>query len=61
MLERVMFWAILGHFIGDYLLQSKKTALGKSALGWSGWWICVKHCLHYTCPPAGRLGSTRRP
>ncbi len=23
-LVQVMFWAILGHFVGDYLLQSKE-------------------------------------
>lgn len=29
MLVQIMFWAILGHFVGDYLMQSKKMALGK--------------------------------
>lgn len=48
MLERIMVWMILGHFIGDYLLQSKKTALGKSAPGWRGALTCVWHCYLYT-------------
>jgi hypothetical protein len=48
MIERIMFWAILGHFIGDYLLQSKKTALGKSERTWKGVGICLWHSYLYT-------------
>lgn len=49
MLEQIMFWAILGHFIGDYLMQSKKVALNKSAPGFRGAMTCCWHCLFYTC------------
>ena len=52
MIEQIMFWVVLGHFVGDYLLQSKKMALGKSARGWPGVWQCTKHCLAYTCAVA---------
>lgn len=48
MLEQIMFWAILGHFVGDYLLQSKKMALEKSGPGWKGAWRCFVHCGWYT-------------
>jgi hypothetical protein len=47
-LVQIMFWAILGHFIGDYLLQSKKTALGKSERTWKGVGICAWHSWIYT-------------
>ncbi len=48
MLERLMFWAILGHFVGDYLLQSKKMAIKKSEPGWVGAWWCGVHCWYYS-------------
>jgi len=40
--------AMLGHLVGDYLLQSRKMALHKSLPGWLGWWWCIWHCLVYT-------------
>lgn len=48
MIEKIMFWAILGHFVGDYLMQSKKMALGKTCPGWPGAFRCAQHCLYYT-------------
>lgn len=48
MLERLMFWVILGHFVGDYLFQSKAMALGKSAPGWKGIKVCLWHCWVYS-------------
>lgn len=38
--------ATLGHFVGDYLLQSKKMALEKGRP--NGFGICLFHCLIYT-------------
>jgi hypothetical protein len=35
---------ILGHFIGDYLLQNKWMAMNKSGSTWK----CAVHCLIYT-------------
>jgi hypothetical protein len=49
--------AILGHFIGDYLLQPVPMAIGKSKPGWEGAGICTLHCLVYslvvTCMATG--------
>jgi hypothetical protein len=39
---------LLGHLVGDYLLQSKKMAICKSAKGWPGLAWCLAHCLIYT-------------
>lgn len=39
---------LLGHLFGDYLLQTKKMALGKSQPGWNGLGWCWFHCLVYT-------------
>ena len=39
---------LLGHLVGDYLLQSKSMALGKSEKGWKGIGWCGIHCLIYT-------------
>lgn len=39
---------ILGHFVGDYLLQSKKMAIKKSQKGLIGFIWCLIHCLIYT-------------
>jgi hypothetical protein len=44
----LMFWVIVGHFVGDYLLQSKHMALTKSAPGWRGFCTCLHHCFWYT-------------
>jgi hypothetical protein len=40
--------ALLGHLVGDYLLQSKQMALGKSARGWRGILLCTAHAAIYT-------------
>ena len=39
---------LLGHLIGDYLLQSKKMAIAKSTKGLIGLTWCLIHCLLYT-------------
>lgn len=38
----------LGHLVGDYLLQSERMAVQKSAAGWRGWTWCLWHCTLYT-------------
>ena len=44
-----LFTAVLfGHFVGDFLLQSKKMALNKANPGWAGRGWCALHCLIYT-------------
>jgi hypothetical protein len=40
--------ALLGHLVGDYLLQTKHMALQKSAPGWSGVLTCTSHVAVYT-------------
>lgn len=40
--------ALLGHLIGDYLLQSTWMAITKSQLGWKGVWACTIHVTLYT-------------
>lgn len=40
--------ALLGHLVGDYLLQSKYMALHKSDKGWGGAIICTWHVTLYT-------------
>lgn len=40
--------ALLGHLVGDYLLQTKKMALKKSQKGLTGVFWCLFHCLVYT-------------
>ena len=37
-------WLLLGHMIGDYLLQNKWMAMNKSGSTWK----CTVHCLLYT-------------
>lgn len=44
MFERI----ILGHFVGDYLLQSKAMMLKKSEKNIHGILWCTLHCLIYT-------------
>jgi len=39
---------VLGHLVGDYMLQSKNMALLKSQPGWRGIKWCTIHCLIYT-------------
>lgn len=40
--------ALLGHLVGDYLLQTKRMALGKSEPGLRGMEICSEHVVLYT-------------
>jgi hypothetical protein len=40
--------ALLGHLVGDYLLQTKQMALTKSAPGWAGIRTCTLHVVLYT-------------
>src|SRR5258705_13840346 len=40
--------ALLGHLVGDYLLQTKQMALTKSAPGWPGALTCTLHVAIYT-------------
>ncbi|MFA5358621.1 MAG: DUF3307 domain-containing protein [Patescibacteria group bacterium] len=39
---------VLGHLVGDYLLQTKHMALRKSDKGWTGVKQCLIHCFIYT-------------
>lgn len=39
---------ILGHLVGDYLLQSDWMALNKKKEGVKGWVACLIHCLIWT-------------
>ena len=43
-----MFELLLGHLVGDYLLQNNWMALGKSKHNGLGWFTCTVHCLFYT-------------
>lgn len=47
-MERLFILALLGHLIGDYLLQSKWMALTKSANGFDGIKACTVHVAVYT-------------
>lgn len=40
--------AMLGHFVGDYLLQNQYMAVDKSFPGWRGHIACTVHILLYT-------------
>jgi hypothetical protein len=39
---------VMGHFLGDYVLQNKTMRFGKSKKGFKGMAICTIHCLIYT-------------
>lgn len=39
---------ILGHMVGDYLLQSDWMAINKKKKGFKGWVACIVHCSIYT-------------
>ena len=49
---------LLGHLVGDYLLQSKKMALIKSAPGLNAFLWCLLHCLLYTLSICLFTGTT---
>lgn len=40
--------ALLGHLMGDYLLQGRTMAIAKSQLGWKGIGWCTSHAAIYT-------------
>lgn len=39
---------ILGHLLGDYLLQNEWMAMNKSKFSLEGWLACTVHCIIYT-------------
>lgn len=39
---------LLGHLVGDYLLQNRAMALNKNKKGINGLYWCTVHCLLYT-------------
>jgi len=39
---------LIGHLVGDYLLQTNWQAVNKKAPGWNGWAACLVHCSLYT-------------
>lgn len=47
-MTHLMFWVLVGHFVGDYLLQTKAMALTKTAKNLDGWTLCLSHCLLYS-------------
>lgn len=44
----MMFEMLLGHLVGDYLLQNSWMALNKSKNTWIGWFAALIHCILYT-------------
>jgi len=55
-LTHLMFWAVIGHLVGDYLLQNKWMALNKNEKGWYGIGVCVTHSLIYSIAVALVVG-----
>lgn len=58
-IDHLLLMAILGHFIGDYLLQNKWMALGKGQNTLEGYAICFLHTCIYTgvvCAFTGQFG-----
>ncbi len=51
-MEKLFIAMALGHFAGDYLLQSRNMALSKSAAGLRGHFWCSLHCLLYAAAVA---------
>lgn len=49
--------AFLGHLVGDFLLQPKWMALGKSAASWRGDGTCTLHVLIYTLMVCAFMGT----
>jgi hypothetical protein len=44
----MMFQMLLGHLVGDYMLQNKWMALTKSKTTLEGWFAAMVHCWIYT-------------
>jgi len=47
-LTHLMFWVLVGHLVGDYLLQDKRMALTKGAKTLEGVIVCLMHCILYS-------------
>jgi hypothetical protein len=47
-MNSIWFLMILGHLVGDYLLQTEWMALQKSKNTLDGWCAAIIHCLIYT-------------
>ena len=43
-----MIGALVGHLVGDYLIQNDWMALNKKATGWIGRVACLVHCTLWT-------------
>ena len=39
---------LIGHLVGDYLLQTEWQAANKKAAGLQGWLACLSHCALWT-------------
>ena len=57
-METLFIKALLGHLIGDYLLQSKNMALQKSEPTWHGFKMCTIHVLLYTIAVCAMMQTT---
>ena len=44
----MMFELLLGHLVGDYLLQNEWMAQNKAKKTWIGWLAATIHCIIYT-------------
>jgi len=44
----IYYQMLLGHLVGDYLLQNNFMALNKSKFSLKGWFACIIHCIIYT-------------
>lgn len=43
-----MFEILLGHLVGDFMLQNENMAINKSKYNLIGWTYCTIHCILYT-------------
>jgi len=57
MFVTVFAGALLGHMVGDYVLQNQWMAVGKSKPGWKGHFACTIHVAFYTTAVALFCGS----
>jgi len=57
-MEGIFARLLLGHLIGDFLLQSKTMALRKSEKSLTGHFYCLIHCLIYTAAVSLMLWTT---
>lgn len=55
--ERLFILALLGHLVGDYLLQSKWMALSKGLPGKEGLWACTSHVALYSVAVCAMVGT----